>query len=1102
MEIILSLLNPFPYISMPSTLVGWLGWFISFALFILLIWRGWEGASVYKLKTWVIFFIFTILTPFTTWLIGVRLLTGFGTIETTLNSAVTSPALMLFTTLPWVLTGGILGPGYAAILGAFSGLLLGLYETHNLFSLVEIGIIAFLFSKAVRQLYRTRIFGFIRHPIGAAVMLMVFQIPLLILTSFFAVNGSLASRLDFAFTQTWPMILTRSVELLIGGIIGEILYQMRKDIWGVQGELVPSPSETNLQLRFLYGSVPYILVLVFILIITDWVVAVRASRNMVEEQLANASLVASDSLPFFFETGQDLILTYATEDLVQMAPEDLSRTLATRYKSVKFFSQLFVFRADGTPILGFPSNDINLLNLSSQEKAGMAMAQQGRLIQVFTVPPRLNGLPADVSFMAAIRDSQGNVKGILLGRSDLTSNHFTSPAIRSMQSVAQLGGEGMILDENQTILYHTNSSMIMQAYYGSVEDDEKLYNDISSTGESLLAYYRKVPDSTWSILLAVPAEQSQEVAMSIAVPLLLMIIVIGIIAFVGLRFALRGVLSTINSLGDEALRIANGQLDHELTFSQEDEVGKLGKTFDQMRVSLKARLEELNRLLVVSQGVAGNLQVQDAMRPILEAALLDSSGMVRVVLVSETTLDNKDEKRISFGLGETAHKYAYLDSQIFDLMRNREVVSVPNTQRWKGVQFDYDTRPGAIYAFALHRENQYFGVLWVGFRQPKVITEPEIQFINTLAGLAAIAASNASLYANAEIGRQRLEAVLTSTPEPVLVTDEQNRLFLLNPAAIEVSGLLRSALPGLPLADVVMNQELLTLFHTVQNRKIASKEIIFPNDKVFYASVAPIMSEDMLVGKICILRDITSYKVLDKLKSELVENVSHDFRSPLTLMRGYATMLQMVGPLNEQQTSYVNKITTSVDKLSDLVTNLLDLSRIEAGAALKFEKVVVEEIIEQVTASLQPQAAQKKIVLNTSSLKDSKNIIEADRSLLTQAIYNLVDNGIKYTGTNGTVTAKVVSEPSKVIIEIYDTGIGISPIDLPHMFEKFYRSDRRESFSQRGTGLGLAIVSTIVERHGGKPKVTSSLGKGSCFSIELPRYRTVSNGESKADYAG
>ncbi|MEN6524850.1 MAG: hypothetical protein ABFD14_14105, partial [Anaerolineaceae bacterium] len=117
-----------------------MGWFVSFALFILVIWRGWEGASAFKLKTWAIFFIFAILTPFTTWLIGVRLLTGTGIVETTLNSAVTSPALMLFTTLPWVLAGGILGPGYAAILGAFSGLLLGLYETHNLFSLIEIGL--------------------------------------------------------------------------------------------------------------------------------------------------------------------------------------------------------------------------------------------------------------------------------------------------------------------------------------------------------------------------------------------------------------------------------------------------------------------------------------------------------------------------------------------------------------------------------------------------------------------------------------------------------------------------------------------------------------------------------------------------------------------------------------------------------------------------------------------------------------------------------------------------------------------------------------------------------------------------------------------------
>ncbi len=1020
-----------------------------------------------------------------------RLTIGAIGTDPTMGGALTAPALMLFTALPWVLAAGILGPGYAAILGGFSGLLLGLYETHNLFSIIEIGALAFVFGVAVRQLYRTSFFGFIRHPVGAAAILVVFQIPLLILTAFFAVNGQLASRLDFAFTQIWPMILTRSVELLIGGVIGEILYQTRKDIWGVQGELIPSPGETNLQLRFLYGSVPYILLLVFILTISDWVVAVRASKRMVQDQLSNAALVAADSLPFFFETGQNLILTYATEDLVQMSPEDLSRTLAIRFKSVKFFSQLFVFDATGNPILGFPSNDINQLMLSSQETAGIGMAQQGRLIQIFTVPPSMNGLPAEVSFLAAIRDSQGIVKGILLGRSDLGSNHFTGPAIRSMQAVSKLGGEGMLLDENKIILYHTNPAMIMQPYYGQIKESGLLYNDVSSVGAHLLAFHQPVSDSTWSILLAVPAEQSQQVAMSIAVPLLVMLILIATIAFVTLRFALRGVLSTINTLGDEALRIANGQLDHELSVHEEDEVGKLGKTFEQMRLSLKARLEELNRLLVVSQGVAGNLRVQDAIRPILEAALLDPASMVRVVLVSETTLDTFDEKRISFGLGETAHRFSYLDDQLFELMRNREVVNVPNTQRWKGVQFELEARPGAIYAFSLHRESQYFGVLWLGFRQPKVLTEPEIRFISTLAGHAALAASNARLYASAEIGRQRLEAVLASTPEPVLVTDEQNRLFLLNPAAIQVTGLLRSAMPGLPIGDVIINLELLALIHTVSDGKIVSRELTFPGDKVYFASVAPVINEGTLVGKVCLLRDITSFKALDKLKSEFVENVSHDLRSPLTMMRGYATMLQMVGPMNEQQTGYVNKITTSVDRIAALVTNLLDLSRIEAGVALKFEKVLVEEILEQAASSLQPQAAQKKITVDTSALQEMQTVIEADRALLFQAVYNLMENGIKYTAVNGTVTVKVIPTPTTVTIEIHDTGIGISPIDLPHMFEKFYRSGRREAFAQRGTGLGLAIVNSIVERHGGKPKVSSNLGKGSCFSIELPRQRKI-----------
>jgi signal transduction histidine kinase len=175
-----------------------------------------------------------------------------------------------------------------------------------------------------------------------------------------------------------------------------------------------------------------------------------------------------------------------------------------------------------------------------------------------------------------------------------------------------------------------------------------------------------------------------------------------------------------------------------------------------------------------------------------------------------------------------------------------------------------------------------------------------------------------------------------------------------------------------------------------------------------------------------------------------------------------------------------------VDNMAKLVNNLLDLGRIDFGVGLQVEKVPILDIVERVTSSLQMQAAQKKISLGLEIAKDLPNIIEADQALLQQAVYNLVENAVKYTPEGGTVTIHLQCTESTLTFAIQDSGIGIPKSDLPRLFEKFYRGTNREALAQRGTGLGLAIVKSIAERHGGKVWVESELGKGSTFYLLVP----------------
>lgn len=1080
--------SPF-YINLPYHLAGWLGWGCMLALLAFFVWRKWETPHLSRWPRWLILLILALAAPLSGLLLRLPL-PGESALPLPMMPVERSvPEIIFLSAVPWVLAAGMLGVVPSVLLGALSGLVISLVDTHSLFTPILVAGMAFLFSQAVRQRYRTPFYQLLRRPVGAAVAVILIFVPVFMISGLFEVKGSLAVRIDFAITETWPVIIARGAEMLVAALLAELLLAIKIPYWQRPALLVPSPSETSLESRFLLVTLPLLILLVFTLVIADWMVAGSVAREMVRRRLESTAKVAADSLPYFMEAGQNLIRNLATPDLPTLPPEKLRAELALKLRSVPYFRQLYVMDADGKPVGGYPNDLIPQNSLTPEEDQGVGLALKGVLIQNYVIPPVKNESTAQISFLVTIQDEQDRAIGVLIGRTDLNSNPFTQPAIQALDTVREMGGVGVILDENQKMLYNPDPALVMNDYFGRVpaSDQTAFFDEYSQTGTRRLVYAQPIAGRIWTVMLTVPAEQAQQMALQIAVPLLLILAVISILVIFFLRINLRTVTGSLQLLGQETTRISQGELSHPLNVTGEDEVGRLGSSFEKMRLSLKARLEELNRLLLVSQGVGSTLEIRDAVQPILEAALCDGASLARIVLLRDVTLDGQPgEHPFASGLGLASEQYAYLDDALFDLMRSQELLLVPNTNRVRRVTLPPGRpHPSAIMARALYHENSYYGALWIAYDQPRAFNDEEVRFFSTLAGEAALAAANARLYANAEVGRQRLEAVLSSTPEPVLVTDEKSRLLLLNPAALQVPGLVASSTPGRPIKEIIPMPALLDLLAGPDDRQNA-REITLPNNRVYYVSVSPVVAEGQMVGKVCILRDITHYKELDNLKSDFVATVSHDLRSPLTLMRGYATMLQMVGDLNEQQKSYLRKINLGVENMTRLVNNLLDLGRIEAGIDLQLEKVTIGEVVDQVLNALQPQAIQKTIALTQEQLLQQPVSVEADAALLQQAFYNLVENAIKYTPVGGQVKVRLQARPSGVVFEVQDTGIGVAPLDLPRLFEKFFRSGRREAYQQRGTGLGLAIVKSIAERHGGRVWVESTLGKGSIFSIEIP----------------
>ncbi len=1091
MEFVPTLLTGIPFPA-PPTFAGWFVWVSLLGGLVYWLFVQRAGQSAWRGREWGLFLFFFILVPITALFVGVRLTSASARPLPGLPADAPGSALMIFSAIPWLLGAGLLGPLGAAGLGAFAGLLRGAWDLYSLFPIIEMAFLGVWFSLNVRQRYRTPAYRLLSQPLAAALLSIPIHTLFYTLSALFTQWGADApatARLDFAVSNAGIVTLAFGGEMLIGGIVAQIIASAFPAVWGSRQPLRPSPGEKSLESRFLFAVGAFILLLLLTLLIGDWVVAGRAARDMLEDRLSSAGESAAQSVPFFLETGQNLAVQLALDPrLLEASGDELSSIIGSRMQAVPYFDQFIVLDANSKDMLAiYPAVPPGGFSLYQNEETGMLLATSGVLTQIYSIPPTTLAESARVSFLVAIVDPFGNIQRILIGRTTLESNPLTLPLIESLNNMRDLGGAGMLLDENNRIIYHSDKAQSLEVYDGQSGSEPFFYDHTAADGTRQLRYYQPVLGRPWAIVLTVPAQRAQQLALNIATPLALMIIVLALIAMVSLRFGLRVVTGSLQGLATEANRIAQGNLDNPLQVHGEDEVAQLRRAFEQMRTSLQARLEEINRLLSVSRGVASSLEMQDAVKPVLEAILSTGANSVRVVLSPSILPETFIELPSRFTVGAQPDSYAHLDDQILDLVQSQEKLVMPNLGRSRELDLDPSSaQPMALLAVALRHENRYYGVVWAGYEQPRKFSDSDVRFVTTLAGQAALAVANAHLYLNVEASRRQLEAIINSTPDPVIVTDNRNRLLIANRAATSALGQgIEDASSGMETEKVVKLKPLLTLLQSTTSEK-QSAEIILSDKRTYLATASSVMMEGRQIGRVCIMRDVTHFKELDSMKSEFVATVSHDLRSPLTLMRGYATMLDTVGELNEQQQGYVKKIVSGVENMSRLVNNLLDLGRIEIGVGLQVEDVTVLDIIERVTSVLQLQASQKNIVLNVELQKDMPHAVEADQALLHQAVYNLVENAIKYTPPNGQVVIRTITKDGYLIFAIQDSGIGIPAAEIPHLFEKFYRGKQREARAQPGSGLGLAIVHSIAESHRGRVWVESMVGSGSTFYLQIP----------------
>ena len=240
--------------------------------------------------------------------------------------------------------------------------------------------------------------------------------------------GGITVRFDFAVSQIIPLSISNAGELLIAGVIAEGLYLLKFKNWGRAEALKPSPSESSLPVKFINVSLLMIALTLIGLFIGDWMVAGKASRKMLEDNLSSISNVAAESLPYFMETGQNLILSMADESLLNGTSETIRQNLENKLRWLPFpLTRLALFDQNGELVAVYPENSTFSQALSDKELAGVNYALKGVLIQSYTVAPPDNSNSADIMFIAEIQDTFGNASGVLIGYTDLLTNPITQP---------------------------------------------------------------------------------------------------------------------------------------------------------------------------------------------------------------------------------------------------------------------------------------------------------------------------------------------------------------------------------------------------------------------------------------------------------------------------------------------------------------------------------------------------------------------------------------------------------------------------------------------------------------------------------------------------
>ena len=631
MQNLFTLLGDRPYINQPEGTIGWIVWLAYLILITGVLYRWRALNQPINKKSSLIFLGLAVLTVLSNLFIGLTLNSSPYFPRPMLPVDLSGWVVMIFSAIPWMLAGGILGPIPATALGALTGVIRSAWDTHDPFLVIQYALLALIFSMLVCQRNRSRFFQAMRQPFIAAGMVALAYPLIYFLTSPFGVSGGIEVRLDYAITTVRFVWLATLIELCIGGLVTQVVaYQIPKQ-WGGQPPYHPSPAERSFQARvFLTISLVGLLLLIALLL-GQWSITQNTVKSILKNQMVNAASTAQISIPYFLETGQNLVTQFGADPGLQTSDlEVLASILQEKTKAIPYFQQIILLDEEGEVLAAYPDAFETGHTMPPNELLGVQQALSGVQNRYYPLPPLKNDTSARISFITPLPRKGANGPSVIIGRTSLSENPLTKPVMTNLNNLAGGDAQGMIVDENHQILAHTDPTQVMGLYSGAIEE-ENHFEDTAPDGTRRMVYYQPINGTPWGVVVGLPAQIPQRISLQIAIPSLVLLLALSALMVIMVLVGLHGINTSLSDLTKQVQQMADGNLGQPISSDGSDELRQIRQALETLRVNFRTRIDEFTRLLSISRSNTSNLDLRAAVVPILDSALSTGASTARIV---------------------------------------------------------------------------------------------------------------------------------------------------------------------------------------------------------------------------------------------------------------------------------------------------------------------------------------------------------------------------------------------------------------------------------------------------------------------------------------